>query len=100
MEDFADVPTHFTLALYCGPGETLLGELADSDRPFRFENFEALGEVCITYFRERFHLGGAYLVRGDIPSTFVHKNQRAIIGDEVIFEKRFRRFVLFREKAP
>src|SRR5437868_5265079 len=71
------------------PG-AFLRETPDSNQPFRLENFNHAAEMFIASGEDRSHAGGREFVGRDVAAGFGKKSQRAIIDDEMIFEKGLR----------
>ncbi len=84
----------------CDACQLLLSVGPNADQVFGLEDFNDGLEMAQAGIVHWLHGIRRNLVRGEVCSSFLHPDQRAVIGYEVIFEKCIRVREPFRKKPP
>lgn len=80
--------------------ETGFGELADAYGELRLEETDDGLEVLVTGGEECFTFYDREFVRGAVAAAFLHEDEGAVIGDEVVGEEVVGVGILFFEESP
>ena len=79
---------------------TFFSEGSDSDDPFGIENLDESSQMRIARLVEGLALRGRELVWGSVLARILHEDEGAIVCDEVVSKKGFRRAPMSRDGSP
>ena len=96
VKDFSDADVDASKCF----GGAFFGKAADGDEPFRFKDSHHAAQVRVARCHQRGGFGGGEFVGGSVAAGVFHKGERAMVGDEVVGKKFFRRGKSFVKQAP
>ena len=76
------------------------GEGTDADQPLRLQNLDDPAEVGVAGFVESRAFGAREFIRRTVASAFLHEDERAVVGDEMLCKEGFGLSPMARDCAP